>query len=306
MKINRIHKIGFLVTACIACLIWGYNYLKGENLLVDKNEYYAVFDEIPGIDASTPVTLQGYKIGQVREIKFDYESSQRFVLKIGIEEEYPLPRNSTAVVYSADIMGDKAIKILLGDSDELLNNNDTLQSDFEKDIITKVEEKIEPITKNVDNALLQIDSTLQAVQLLLNEENREKINESIDGLNNTMQHLETTSANLNQIVANDKEKISAIIDNLNHTSASFRAVGDSLQAANLAQTITNANNSLAELQALLAAINAGEGTLGKLAQDESLYQNLDSTAYHLSQLIEDLKANPNRYVHFSIFGGKDK
>jgi len=304
IKISRIHKIGFVTTLAIALLIWGFHFLKGNNLFSPENYYVAVFERVDGLSESSPVVVNGYKIGQVKSITFLPSQGSIFVVEIGVKDDYQLPSPATAVLFSTDFMGTKAIKLLMGNSQNFHKTGDTIPAYFEPDMFAELKAEILPIKDSALAVISTADSLLLAINSVFSPETTENLRNAISSLNSTLQNVEQLTASLNSVIQKDDEKIQLMIENFANVSASLKNIADSLENANLTALVNNANNAVAQLENTLRTINEGDGTVTMLLNDKKLYSNLDSTAYHLSKLLEDLKANPKRYVHFSLFGGK--
>ncbi|HEY1023781.1 MAG TPA: MlaD family protein [Sphingobacteriaceae bacterium] len=312
MKINNETKVGVLAAVAIAILILGYNFLKGNDVFSSENEFYAVYDRVDGLLVSNPVLVNGFQIGRVS--KLTLQSSGRIVAEFKISDEYDIPRNTVANLESTSLLGGKAIVFDLGNSPQPANDGDTLQAHIPKGIM----EQVEPVQEKAEMIIARMDSILSSLNSTLSPDFQRNFNRSFASIASTMETLEGTTKKVDNLVGNQSERITAILSNLESISANFKSnndkitsimnnidkVTDEVARANFAQTIQNADKAIADLQASINKINNGQGSLGQLINDQQLYNNLNNAASNLDKLMIDLKANPKRYVSFSIFGGK--
>lgn len=307
MHLSKEVKIGLVAILVLAATIWGYSFLKGINIFQPTDEYYVVFDRVDGLIESGNVMYQGYKVGNITELKFDNKKSGKFRVKILLEERINIPINSVVKIKQVNPLASTSdLEIIFGNSSEYHHSGDTLASEVNvgiMDIVTGLIPKLE-------NSINSLDSILLSVHKMFTPEVQEKINSSVISLegalsslnsslskngsiSNTLASLESVTGNL----SDNNENISSTLDHLSSVTAS-------LDSAGLDNTLLKLDSTLSSLKNTLAKIDEGQGTMGKLVNDSSLYANLDSTAYHLSELMKDLKEHPKRYVHFSMFGKK--
>ena len=321
MKISREVRIGFFVVVVVTGFVWSYSFLKGRNLFMSVKEYHIIYDKVNGLVESNPVTLNGFKIGQVSYVGLTSDRSGLLHVKIWLDKDYPVPRNSVAQIYSADLMGSKAIRIIPSSSAAFLASGDTLRGDIEGSLQEQVSIEMLPLKNKAENLLLSIDSVMAVIQVTFNEDFRknfsvsfEKIRSTIASLNRSVLTLDTLisskDGSIAQILA-DTESISSNIeenkDKLVNTIRNLSAISDSIASSDLRATIDNLNKTLGETQSIMAKINQGEGTMGLLVTSDSLYRNLEGLTREMELLLNDLRENPRRYVHFSLIGsGKDK
>lgn len=320
-SINREVKIGIIVVVAIALFIWGVNFLKGINLFNKKHEVYALYPKIDGLIPASPLMINGYKIGQVNDLKLIKKNNNYYVLvRFIVTEDLNIPKGSIAKAFSADLLGTKAVEIIPSESLEMIKDGDTLVAMTEEGLKEAVDKRIAPLQAKAENLISSIDSVMTVVNAVLNTKTRENLTQSFESIRKAILALEQTAYNLDDLVKTEKAKISQLITNLNRITenlaenekkinqiiSNFGAVSDSISKSQLKQAINNAEKSLNELNLLLSGINAGKGTLGKLAKNDSVYVNLNKSLDNLQQLLGDLKDHPKRYVHFSIFGNKDK
>ena len=312
MKISNETKVGILAAIAIAIFIVGYNFLKGNDIFTSENEFYAKYEKVDGLAISKPVLVNGYQIGRVSALTL--QPNGQILVQFKINPKYEIPVNTIARLESTDLLGSKAVVFDLGNSLKYAINGDTLNANVQQNIM----EQVEPVQKKAQVIVAKLDSLLSSVNTILNPDFQKNINRSFASIAKTLETLELTSKTVDGAVSiqakridnilsnaesistnlkNNNEKITAIMNNMHN-------VTDQLAKANFKETLDNANKAVSDLQATVAKINNGAGSLGLLLNDEKLYNNLNNAAENLDKLMIDLQANPKRYVSFSVFGGK--
>lgn len=312
MKLSHETKIGIIVTIAIAATIWGINFLKGRNILKPTLTYYAIYDDIGGLDVNAKILMNGFKVGQVDDIYFNADRSGKLTVVLEINKGFVIPLNSVAEVFSSDLLGTKAISIIKSDSDQDHINGDTLVSHFQADLQDKIEEHIIPVKDKAEKLIVTVDSVLQNLNFIFDEQTRKALQESIH-------HIKESSDQLDQMLANDGkftkmisniESITSNIKNNNEEIAmaisNISEISDSLAASELKSTVNRANEVLGQTHEILFKINNGEGTLGELVNNDSLYHNIESLSGDLDRLLIDLQENPRKYINVSVFGRSEK
>ncbi|MFB6257607.1 MAG: MlaD family protein [Flavobacteriales bacterium] len=320
-RVSTEFKIGVLVVIGIALLITGVNYLKGFKVFEKQNDYIAVYQNINGLSESNPVTHSGYKVGQIKRIDLMGNGSGKVLVVMTIfEKDLKIPEGSKAEIYSSDLLGSKAIRIKRSNSSNYLEPNDTLKASTEATIKESVNRQVQPVKKKAENLISSIDSLVGIVQAILNEDARSSLSSSFKNFDQTMQNLENTANRLDGLVKKERKKIAGVTNNLERFSSTLagkrkkfdtlvdnlKVVSDSLSDADIPSAVRNAKRSLADLSAITQRIDSGQGSLGKLIQTDTLHENLLAASKNLDKLLKDLRYHPDRYVHFSLFGRKDK
>jgi phospholipid/cholesterol/gamma-HCH transport system substrate-binding protein len=322
MKITREFKIGIVVTASIGLSIWGFNFLKGRDLFTDRFELYAVYPKIDGLIEATPMLVNGYKVGQINKISLIKQIDGKYavLVKFLISEEVNIPIHSIAKSVSADLLGSKAVEVIYSNQLEFVKSGDTLLAENEEGLKSAVSKQLTPLQHKAEDLISSIDSVMTVVQFVLNDRTRDNLNKSFESIKRAIESLEQTAYKLDDLVGSEKQKISSILSNLNSLSetlendknkisniiTNFSNLSDSIAKSELKSAITNADKTLKELGNTVAQINNGNGTIGKLLKNDSLYNHLNQSSADLDKLLIDVKANPRRYVHFSVFGKKNK
>ena len=321
MVISRNSKIGILVTATILLFIWGFNFLKGNDLLKSERNYFAVYNHIDGLVKASPVMISGYKVGQVRSIRFMPDNSGKVLVNFVIENKFEIRKNSIAQIYSTDIMGTKALKIILGTQNEYQIEGDTLQSSVEVSLVDQVNKQLAPLKTQAEHLVISMDSALSTFQIIFNAKTQESLNSSFANLNLTIRNLEHATSIVDTLVISEKSKLSRIFTNIETLSSAlknntaplnaimnnFANLSDSLAKSKIKNTIYTAELALIKANNILNKINKGEGSLGLLVNNDTLYNNLQSASSNLNLLLKDIKEKPKKYVHFSALEfGKEK
>lgn len=304
LKVSREVKTAVLVISSILLFIWGYYFLRGTDLFNSYKTYYVVYDNVEELSPSAPVTLNGLVVGKVIGIKF-IDDKGSLEIEMQVKTDFPISESSHAVLYKPSIIGGKQIAIVPDmKNTKLAEDGARLASGEKPDMLSMVGDKLSPLQAKVEATVVTADSLLHSFHNVLDAKTQHNLRVAIAEMSNTMQQFSQTARTLNGTIAGNKGNIDATMKNLNHTSANFAKLSDSIDAANIAQTVRNLESSLAKVDNLMNEVNSGKGTLGKLMKDEAMYDNLNGASKELKELLADFKSNPKRYVHFSVFGKK--
>lgn len=314
MKIANETKVGILAAFSIALLIIGYNFLKGNAIFSSETVLYAKYSHVDGLGVSKPVMINGFQIGRVDKLQLQPDGS--IVATLKIKGKYEIPKNTIAKLESLDLLGSKAIVMALGTGTDFAQDGDTLNANVAKGLM----ETVEPVQKKAELIIAKMDSILTSVNTILNPNFQKNVDKSFNSIASTLASLEATSKKVDNLVGSEGSRISSILSNVEAISNNLKqnnqkinailnninTITDQVAAANFKQTIDNANKAVADLQGIVTKVNNGQGTLGLLVNDTKMYDNLNNASKNLDNLIIDLKENPKRYVHFSVFGGGNK
>ena len=321
MKISKEFKVGVVVLVAIGIMYAGINYLKGVNFLVDQDEYFAVYDEIGGLSVANPVLLNGYKVGQVYKMQLMPDASGRVLVSyILSEKELKIPLNSEFRIFSSDLLGSKAVQLNFGDSSVYAVPGDTLGADVEESLSDAVNRQIQPLKNKAEDLIANIDSAMQTLQSIFNERAKEDLDESFTSVREALATFRNTTLRLDTLMIEERIKVAAIFENMRSITenlaannenlskiiSNHEAISDSLAQADIKTTVNNAKEALASASEVMDKINRGEGTLGQLINNDTLYTNLTKSSQELEWLLEDMRIHPNRYIHFSVFGKRNK
>lgn len=316
MKIlkSREVQIGILLVFIISLSVWGFNYLKGRNLLRSPGQYYCSFEAVGGLMESNFVVVQGFKVGLVEKISLENTNAgHRILVRIVLENDLQVPKDSRVELASLDLLGTKGINLVLGNSKDYFEGGDTLPSSIQKDMLAGFKEEAGPVIDKLDVIMARIDTIATGVQTTFSEENQKNIS-------STIANLEATSSRINNLLKQKEKEISSIVNNIDSITGSIEkekesiaamlknveAITDSLSKVDFAMLMGDVAGAVENLNMILQKINENEGSLGLLVNDSALYNNLNGATKSLDNLLIDLKRKPARYAHLSLIDwGKD-
>ncbi len=313
MKISNEVKIGATVVITLVIFIWLYNFLKGKNFFQNVAYYYSVYDNIGGLSESNPVEVNGYKVGVVQSLDFLDESSGKIIVEFSVDRDFRLPLNTVAEVTPISLLGGMKVQFVYGNGPGFYSEGDTIPGRVAPSLAEMVRSEFQPLKEKFSSLIVTMDSVTSSLDKLMNEDFKSDIEITADNLKNTSGSLKNiigsketdlagTIENLNKfskMLADESEDISSTLKNIDN-------ITDTLAAADIYNTIVNLKSSLQQTTLTLEKINEGKGTAGQLISNDTLYSNLSNSLESLNILLTDVKANPKRYVHFSIFGKKGK
>ena len=310
-KLSKEFKSGFIFLLAIVFLVYGLKYLKGLNVFQSNKPYYAIYDDIDGLQIGSSIRLNGFNVGMVNNIVLS--NNNKLLVTLNIHSVDSIPINSVCKIVNQDLMGTKGVSLVLGKSDLFAKPGDTLQSGIENSLQDEVNAQILPLKNKAEELIGSVDSLLTVVAAVLNKNTRKNLSNSIKSLDETFSILSQTMIKIDSMVYNNDKRVNKIIlnlesitTNLNDSSSGIKPIlhnlsliSDSLSNSNIGSLVENINN-------ISNNINSGSGSLTKLMKDDKLYNNLEKSTSELAELIEDIKNNPKRYVNFSILGGTNK
>ncbi|MFT5618478.1 MAG: phospholipid/cholesterol/gamma-HCH transport system substrate-binding protein [Arenicella sp.] len=300
-------KVGLLTIISCFVLYFGFNFLKGKNVFTSKHHYYVIYDNVGGLQNSNPVIVNGLTVGRVQEITILQDAGNKMLVEIEVVPEIKVGEGSKAVLKDAGMLGGKVIDLILSGR-RVLEEGDTLVADTEKGMMADMSEKVAPIMESADSIMLNLNNMLKEYTGM-----GENVKTLIGNASNA-------AGSANALLAQNKQKINSIMTNfekissdlsvmqqkLNPVLDKMNAVADSLGEVEINAIANEMKATMSETKKLMAGLNSGEGTMGKLMKDEAMYKNINKTMTDVDALILDLKENPNKYVHFSVFGKKEK
>ena len=290
-------KIGLVSIVSLALLYLGINYLKGVNLFKPVNHYYVAFSNVKGVTVSSPVFVEGFKVGLVREISYDYDTTGKISVLVSLEDKMRINKGSYITVVNSFLGGAELHIHLNRFVDDYFHSGDTIEGRMETDMMTSVQENLLP---GIEQMMPKLDSILGGLQTLVNHP---ALTQSLAHVEQTTASLEHSSRRLDQLLAKD---VPVIVENLKGITANFESVSGQLNELDLAGTMRTVNSTLANLKLTTDKLNSADNSLGLLLNDRQLYDNLNGTMENASLLLLDLREHPKRYVHFSLFGSKQK
>jgi phospholipid/cholesterol/gamma-HCH transport system substrate-binding protein len=315
LKSKKLIFVGLSFVAALVVFLWGFNFLKGRDLFNRERVFFVEYKDVSGLIPSNPVLIKGFRVGQVKRIYFHPQMDGRLIVELSITEKIPIPSNTVAKIYSSDLLGSKAVELILGNSASMAVNNDTLASAIEASLMEEVNAQVLPLKNKAESLISSVDSLVVIVQALISENVKDNLNQSLKSISETIRNLESTTGNIDNIVIQQQSRIASILynmelivrnieqnnGNISRTLTNIAALTDTLAKADIASVIRQADSSLAHLNRLMAGINSGQGSMGQLMQNDTLYRKLEDSAEELRKLLEDVRLNPKRYVKLSVF-----
>lgn len=306
MKLSREVKTGILVIAGILLFIFGYNFLKNSSLLETDRMFYVKYDNVAGLTPSAPVTINGLEVGQVKQIDL-IDNMGGLLVKFSVEKDFQFSSNSKVQIYSSGLIGGNNLGIIpVNDAAKKAKSGDTLLGEIQAGMIDGLMDKFVPLETSLKQTLARLDTVLGDVADIMDEETKTNLRNSIANLNSTITSFNGVSRDMKSLLSSNKEKLNNTFTNLDVTSANFAKLSDSLAQLQTGKLVRNMEETIGRLNNIAEGIEQGEGSVGKLLKDEELYDNLTGASLQLEQLLEDMKLNPKRYVHFSLFGKRPK
>lgn len=306
LKFSNEIKTALLFIFGLSLFFIGFSYLKSNDVFVSDRLFYGIYDNTEGLLNGTPVTINGYEVGSVENSKLMYPDG-KILVTFRVENDFPFSKNSIAQIYESGLIGGKALAIIPAFDDVAkAQSGDTLQTAVAPGLTDLVNEKLSPLQEKIESMIVHADSVLISFKNVMDAERQEALRQSIDRFSETTAALTTLTNALNSSVNDSDGALNNTFDALARASENAAAITDSLQQAPLAATIRMLENSAINLSDITSKVSAGEGTLGKLVQSDSLVNALNDTNLQVQLLLQDMRLNPKRYVHFSLFGKKDK
>lgn len=305
MKLTRELKAAVLVIASIALFIWGYSFLKGEDLFSSGKTFYVKYQNVAGLSKSAPITFNGLKVGKVGNITIQDDAS--LLVELQVDSDFPISKSSKAEIYDAGFVGGREIAIIPNLEDKTIAENESFLTPSNKLGLTdNIAVQIEPLKNKIEKLLDNANVLFANVNTLLDANTQQNLKKSIANLSETMKTFSDASKSINDHLVTNKQKINNSLSNFDRMSTNFASLSDSLASIDIKNTVTQLENSLSNINSLTSKLNNGEGTMGKMLNDDTMYTNFTKTAKELELLLEDLRLHPTRYINVSVFGKKEK
>ena len=301
MKISKEVKTAVLVILGIALFVFGFNYLKGKNLFESTEVYYTTFDYNALTNSST-VTINGNVVGKVQDIIYNYET-RKTIVSFTVSNKLEFAKSSKIRMYETGLMGGNGLAVINSYEGEIAKYGDTLQSEVEPGLITSLTKNFSGISDNLDTTLKSTDSLINNINKMVVDDSEAGLKRTIAELNTTLKSFRELSNSTNGLISQNDENISAVLTNFKTTSQNLLAISSELKEAELGTTLENLNQTVSNLNNVLASVDSGEGSMGKLVKDEALYNNLEAATKELEELLRDIKLHPKRY--FRILSKKE-
>ena len=299
MKISKEVQIALVAIVGIVVMFFGLKFLKGMTLFSTADSYYAKFSNVAGLSVSSPIYSNGYRVGVVEDVIYDYDGSNEIIAVLGLDNKMRLP-NGTKAEISKDLMGNVELDLILGPNPlDQMEPGDTIYGHMQQGALAKAGE----IIPQIQQMMPKIDSILYHVNMLLSDP---ALSNSLHNVDQITANLSATTNELKYLSANLKTQMPGMMEKADNVLDNTNTLTKNLSDLDIAMTMAKVNNTLQNVEQMTAKLNSNEGTIGLLMRDQELYRNATSTMGHVDSLMIDLKQHPKRYVHFSIFGRKDK
>jgi phospholipid/cholesterol/gamma-HCH transport system substrate-binding protein len=310
-KISNEVKVGVITFLTILVFIWLYNFLKGKDLFSNTAYYYTVYENIGGLAESSPVEINGYKVGVVQSIDLLDAESGKLIVAFSVNRNFKLPQNSIAEIIPVSLLGGMKVHFIFGDGPGFYSEDDTIPGQLAVSIIDKMEKEIVPIREKATNLINVLDSVLNSINEVLDDDFK-------NDFSNTLSNLNSTTKSLDNIIGSKEKDLKATLENIDKftlmlsensenmskTFKNLESITDTLASADIYSSISNLKVSLEKAAIMIDNMNNGKGSAGQFMTNDTLYLNLTKSLESLDILLQDMKADPKKYVHFSIFGRK--
>ncbi len=312
MKISKELKTGIIAIIAITVLIWGYNFLKKQNIFEKERIYYTTFNNVQGLGNSSKVTLNGLQIGNILDINFDKKKKGTFIVKFNITKDITFSKNSIAKIIPPTIsgMGSAELAIIPDFNGDPAKNGTYLPGQVAPGLMDTLSKKIDPLNQRLNSVLENTDKLLVNLNNTLEPNTQQNIKSAIANLNTTLNHFKNISKNFDALSLENKTKFNSILANADATSKSMATITGKMEKANLTKNLQSSmvklDASLKSFNSILSKVDKGEGSIGMLLKDKKLYNNLEKASKEMEELLREMKLHPKRFVHFSLFGKKDK
>ena len=302
-------KTGIVALFIIALFVYGYNFLKGQNLFDGNTRYFKVeYSQIGGLTKSSFVTINGLKVGKVENIKFDQTPEKRghLIVEFSIEDEFEFSKNSLVKIYSPSPLSPSNLAIIPSYEGVNAVSGDVLKGQIESSLFTSIGERLDPLQSKLEHVIVSADSLFKNVNNVLDLKTQISLKESVKDLSYTIKEVKNMMLSVNNIINSTSADLKVTVTNTKKITDDLSKVSDTLANANIGGIIRKAEATLISSNKLLDGINNGKGTLGKLVVDDALYNNLATMSKELEDLLREMKEHPKRFVHFSLFGKRAK
>lgn len=304
MNLSKEIKAAIFVLTTIILFIFGFNYLKGSSLLDKQKTLYAVYDEVDGLLVGANVMINGLSIGNVTNLDF-LPNSTKIVVTLKVKDKINFSSNSSATIYETGVLGGLAIAIEpIFQKGLVVKSGDTLSSNIRPGLTELINRQIEPLQRKLESTLTSVDSIFSGASYVLNKETQNDIKESINILTSAVSAINNSSLIIERTLTEKNTQINNSIDNIESISSNLSLVSKELNDFGLTSVLSNLEKSLEGINTIVDNLNSENSSLGKLISKDDVYENLNLSIENLNLLISDIKTNPKKYIHFSVFGRK--
>jgi len=302
-------KTGIVLIIIIVGFIWGFNFLKGQDFFKPNKRFYNVeYTNVGGLTEASLVTINGLKVGKVEDIDFNDKIEKRghLVVRFSLENDFEFSQNSVVKIYSPNPLSGSNLAIIPNFTGEPAISGDFLKGEIESSLFTSIGEKLDPIQAKLENVIVSADTLFKRINSVLDKRTSESIKRSVKGLEFTIVDIRKTLSSVNSMIDSSSVSFKETLVNTKNITENLLKVTDTLANSNIGEIIRKAEISLTSVNSLLKGMDEGKGTLGKLINDDAMYNNLTNVSKELEYLLREIKLNPKRFVHFSLFGKRAK
>jgi phospholipid/cholesterol/gamma-HCH transport system substrate-binding protein len=307
-KISNEVKVGTVAILTILAFIWLYNFLKGKDFFSNSAYYYSVYDKIGGLAESSPVEINGYKVGVVQSVDFLDPESGRLLVVFSVSKDFMLPKNTVAEIVPISLLGGMKVQFVYGNGPGVYSEGDTIPGSLAEPLADKIETEFIPVKDKISKLVTVLDSVISSVNDLMDDKFKKDLSGTVSNLNNT-------TGSIDRILGSKEKELKSTLDNIDKFSnmlsensgkmsksiSNLETITDTLAAADIYSSVTKLKESLEKAALMMDNMNKGKGTAGQLLTNDTLYNNLSNSLESLNLLLADMKANPKKYVHFSLF-----
>ena len=304
MNLSKEIKAAIFVLSTILLFIFGFNFLKGTSLIDKQKTVYAVHDEVDGLLVGANVMINGLSIGNVTDLDF-LPNSTKIVVTLKVKDKINFSSNSSATIYETGVLGGLAIAIEpIFQKGMVVKSGDTLNSNIRPGLTELINRQIEPLQRKLESTLTSVDSIFSGASYVLNKETQNDIKESLNTLTSAVKAINNSSLIIEKTLTEKNTQINNSIDNIESITSNLSNVSKELNDFGIAGVLSNLEKSVDGINLIVTNLNSDNSSLGKLISNDDIYENLNLSIENLNLLINDIKTNPKKYVHFSVFGRK--
>lgn len=306
MKISRELKTALIILGGIVLFVLGFNFLKSSSLFDNSKTFYAVYEDVSGLTPGTSVDINGLSVGSVKDIRF-LDGRGNLVVTFTVSKDFEFSKNSEVEVYDTGIIGGKNLRIIpVFDGSEAAANGDTLVSTMKPGITELVTQRLTPLQEKLESLLNSADTVLVGMDDVMDEESKENLRKGISHFDDVMANLNSVTRNLDRFLTRNEQSLNKSLAEVEKITQNLSGVSAELANADVGQTVKSLQSTIANLNGMITKMQTGDGSMANLINDKELYTNLSAASDQLNLLLEDMRLNPKRYVHFSVFGKKNK
>ena len=296
---NKSILIALSFIAALILFVWGFNFLKGKSISRNQLTLYAIYGNSMGLIPGDLVTINGMLVGNVNALKFHPKKDGSIIVTFTVRNDINIPENSIARLASS-LLGSVSLDIVLGNSSTLVQNGDTLNAEYDMGTMGMINEELLPLKDKLENLMLSLTNLSDNLNSIINDELKNDINNGMNSFASVMDNIDNLSSDLKKLIDNNDEKLNQSIQNLENITRDFSAVSDSLSKIKYTHLVASLEDCISDVNTLIKGVNEGKGSAGLLLNDDSLYNNVNEAISTLQQLLDEIKENPKK-IKLSVF-----